>query len=128
MKMVPSSMAASLSQSLGSFVIPSSERSDPDAVRSSLEQARTDFERGQVRDALLHLRRGAEAADDAGRELRAVALARAAADLATEVGSSTLTPPPTSAVIAAAPASAVVAAAPASIAAPASAAAALPLN
>ncbi len=86
-------MAASLSQSLSPFVIPSSERNDPEPVRSSLALARADFERGEVREALKHLRRAAEDADDAGSELRAVALARAAADLATEVGAS-LTPPP----------------------------------
>ena len=89
-------MAASLSQSLSSFVIPTDERNDPEPVRSSLALARADFERGELRDALKHLRRAAEGADDAGSELRAVALARAAADLATEVGS-TLTPPPVTA-------------------------------
>ena len=86
-------MAASLSQSFSSFLIPNSERTDPEPVQSSLALARADFERGELRDALKHLRRAAEGADDAGSELRAVALARAAADLATEVGS-TLTPPP----------------------------------
>ena len=91
--MVHSPMAASLSQSLSAFVIPSAERNDPEPVRSSLAQAHADFQRGEVREALKHLRRAAEGADDAGNELRAVALARAAADLATEVGSS-LTPPP----------------------------------
>jgi hypothetical protein len=90
-------MSASLSQSLGSFMIPSLERSDPEPVRSSLALARADFERGELREALRHLRRAAEGADEAGSELRAVALARAAADLATEVGSS-ITPPPVSAV------------------------------
>ena len=88
-------MAASLSHTLASFVIPSSERSDPESVKSCLALARADFERGEVREALKHLRRAAEGADDAGSELRAVALARAAADLATEVGPS-LTPPPVS--------------------------------
>ena len=91
--MVPTSMAAPLSQSLSSFVIPTSEHNDPEPVRGSLALARADFERGEVREALKHLRRAAEGADDAGSELRAVALARAAADLATEVGAS-LTPPP----------------------------------
>jgi hypothetical protein len=88
-------MAASHSHTLASFVIPSSERSDPDSVKSYLALARADFERGEVREALKHLRRAAEGADDAGSELRAVALARAAADLATEVGPS-FTPPPVS--------------------------------
>lgn len=99
-------MAASLSQSLSSFVIPTSERNDPEPVRSSLALARADFERGEVREALKHLRRAAEGADDAGSELRAVALARAAADLATEVGSS-VTPPPVAAAPSAVPVSVV---------------------
>jgi hypothetical protein len=86
-------MTLSLSQSLASFVIPHSERGDPEPVKSSLALARADFERGEIREALRHLRRAAEGADEAGSELRAVALARAAADLATEVGSS-VTPPP----------------------------------
>jgi len=88
-------MAASPSHSLSTFVIPSPERNDPEPVLGSLAQAHAAFERGEIRDALKHLRRAAESADDAGGELRAVALARAAADLATEVGS--LTPPPASA-------------------------------
>ena len=118
-------MAASLSQSLSAFVIPSSERNDPEPVRSSLAQAHADFERGEVREALKHLRRAAEGADDAGNELRAVALARAAADLATEVGSS-LTPPPvtvTPSVAAPAPASA-----PTAGVAPAAAPSAVPVS
>ena len=88
-------MAASLSQSLSTFIIPTAERSDTEEVRRSLALAHADFERGEVREALRHLRRAAESADDAGSELRGVALARAAADLATEVGTS-LTPPPPS--------------------------------
>lgn len=81
-------------------MIPVSEGSDPEPVRSSLARARADLERGQMRDALLHLRRAAESADDAGSELRAVALARAAADLATEVGSATTPPPASTAAVA----------------------------
>jgi hypothetical protein len=91
---IESTMAASFSQSLGTFVIPTAERTDPEPVRNSLAQALADFERGAVRDALRHLRRAAESADDAGNELRAVALARAAADLATEVGTTATPPPP----------------------------------
>ena len=100
-------MVASLSQSLSSFVIPSSERNDPEPVRSSLAQAHADFERGEVREALKHLRRAAEGADDAGSDMRAVALARAAADLATEVGAS-LTPAPATAAPSAPPAASAV--------------------
>lgn len=85
-------MAASLSQPFN-FMIPSPEHSDPEPVRSSLALARSDFARGDAREALRHLRRAAEGADAAGSEIRAVALARAAADLATEVGASQVPPP-----------------------------------
>lgn len=117
-------MAASLSQSLSSFVIPSAERNDPEPVRSSLALAHADFERGEIREALKHLRRAAEGADDAGSELRAVALARAAADLATEAGSS-LTPPPVSV---AAPATATVTPAVTTSSTPSTAASAAPTS
>jgi hypothetical protein len=80
-------MAVSFPQSLISFVIPGAERADPEPVKSSLALARSDLERGDIREALRHLRRAAEGADEAGSVQRAVALARAAADLATEVGS-----------------------------------------
>ena len=86
-------MAVSLPQSLASFVIPAADRDDPETVRSSLAQAHSELSRGELREALRHLRRAAEGADEAGSELRAVALARAAADLATEVGPS-MAPPP----------------------------------
>jgi hypothetical protein len=88
-------MAASLSQPFESIVIPSVEHDDPEPVQSCLALARSDFARGDIREALRHLRRAAEGADDAGSELRAVALARAAADLATAVGASQAPPPVT---------------------------------
>jgi len=113
-------MVASLSHSLSTFVIPGSERNDPEPVRNSLALALADFERGEVREALKHLRRAAEGADDAGSELRAVALARAAADLATEVGAS-LTPAPAAVAPSMAPAASAVM--PVAIASPAPAAA-----
>jgi hypothetical protein len=87
-------MAASFPQPFASIVIPSSEHGDPDTVTNSLTLARQDFARGEIREALRHLRRAAEGASDAGSEQRALALARAAADLATAVGPSH---PPTSA-------------------------------
>lgn len=86
-------MAASFSQSLATFAIPNVDHDDPEPVRTSLAQAHAELLRGELREALRHLRRAAEGADEAGSELRAVALARAAADLATEVGGS-LAPPP----------------------------------
>jgi len=104
-------MAASLSQSLPTFVIPSDERNDAEPVRGSLAEARRAFARGEIREALKHLRRAAEGADDAGSELRAVALARAAADLATEMSAS-LPPPPVGAALSEAPSGAPLAAPP----------------
>src|SRR6186713_461150 len=86
-------MAASPSQTLSTFSIPIAERTDPEPVRASLASASESLERGDRHQALRDLRRAAESADAAGGELRAVALARAAADLATEVGGS-LSPPP----------------------------------
>jgi len=86
-------MVASLSHPLSAFSIPSPEQADPEPVQSYLTLARTVLARGDAREALRHLRRAAEGADDAGSEQRAVELARAAADLATELGSS-VTPPP----------------------------------
>jgi hypothetical protein len=49
-------MAASLSQPFDSIVIPSVEHNDPESVRTSLALARSDFARGDIREALRHLR------------------------------------------------------------------------
>jgi hypothetical protein len=86
-------MAASFSPSLPTFAIPAADHDDAEPVRNSLAQAHAELSRGELREALRHLRRAAEGADEAGRELRAVALARAAADLATAVGGSHAPPP-----------------------------------
>lgn len=87
-------MAASFSQAKSTFVIPAAQPTDPESVRQSLAQAHAEFERGAVREALRLLRKAAESSDDAGDDLRALALARAAADLASEVGPTAVPPPP----------------------------------
>lgn len=87
-------MAASFSQAKSTFVIPTAQPSDPESVRDNLAHAHAEFERGAVREALRLLRKAAESCDEAGDDLRAVALARAAADLATEVGPTAVPPPP----------------------------------
>lgn len=87
-------MAASFSQAQSTFVIPAEQPGDPEPVRASLALAHVEFERGAVREALRLLRKAAESSDEAGDDLRAVALARAAADLATEVGPTAVPPPP----------------------------------
>lgn len=85
-------MAFTLTHTLATFMIPTAERDDPEPVISSLARARADFERGALREALRHLRHAAAGADEAGSEVRAVALARAAADLANEAGPSVIPP------------------------------------
>jgi hypothetical protein len=86
-------MAFTLTHNLASFMIPNAERDDPEPVISSLARARADFERGALREALRHLRHAAAGADEAGSDLRAVALARAAADLANQAGPSVVPAP-----------------------------------
>ena len=92
-------MAFTLTHNLATFMIPTAERDDPEPVISSLARARADFERGALREALRHLRHAAAGADEAGSEHRAVALARAAADLANEAGPSVIPPPVESAIV-----------------------------
>lgn len=63
-------------------LIPPAEDSDPEDVVTALEMALSFGTRGDLREALRWLRRAAEAADDAGRDTRSLALARTAAELA----------------------------------------------
>ena len=86
-------MAASLPQRFHTIVIPSSEHDDSEPVKRSLESALVDYARGNILEALQHLRLAAKRAEEAGNDLRAVVLARAAADLATAVSSSQIPPP-----------------------------------
>jgi hypothetical protein len=73
--------------------LPEVEPRDPEAVAVAIETARALFRTGDRLDALRWLRRAAERAEEAGDDLRAVNLARSAADLSTELQS---TPPPPS--------------------------------
>jgi hypothetical protein len=60
---------------------PEPEADDADDVVLSLETAGALWKKGDAHEAIRWLRRAAEAAEEAGNDLRAVALARAAADL-----------------------------------------------
>lgn len=60
---------------------PSSEPNDSDDVTLALETAEALWNRGDPSEALRWLRRAAEAAGDSGDDLRAVALAKAVAEL-----------------------------------------------
>jgi hypothetical protein len=71
--------------------LPEVEPTDPEHVAVAIETARALFRTGERLDALRWLRRAAERAEEAGDDLRAVNLARRAADLSTELQS---TPPP----------------------------------
>jgi hypothetical protein len=62
---------------------PAPQPGDSDDVVLALETARVLFLSGEVEEAVRRLRRAAEAAEQGGDDLRAVALARAAADLTT---------------------------------------------
>ncbi|HEV8246268.1 MAG TPA: hypothetical protein VGP93_10895, partial [Polyangiaceae bacterium] len=81
------------SSSLADF-IPLAEDDDPEDVALALETAGALGGRGDMREALRWLRKASEAADDAGRDKRSLALARAAADIATRLAS--IPPPPVS--------------------------------
>lgn len=71
--------------------LPEVEPHDPEPVAVAIETARALFRTGDRLDALRWLRRAAERAEEAGDDLRAVTLARRAADLSTELQS---VPPP----------------------------------
>lgn len=64
-----------------SFEFPKAQANDPSDVAVALETAMALWRRGDSREALRWLRRAAEGAESEGDDLRAVALARAAADL-----------------------------------------------
>jgi hypothetical protein len=88
-------MAAPVSQLPSALSFPDPEPTDSEAVSESLRAAHAELARNEHREALRLLRQAAEAAEAAGNDLRSLALARAAADLANEMGSS-LTPAPAS--------------------------------
>ncbi len=69
---------------------------DPEDVAWALETAGALWARGDAREAVRWLRRAAETASDAGLDGRAVALARVAADLTTELKLPPSIPPPAS--------------------------------
>jgi hypothetical protein len=73
---------------------PSPSSSDADAVVLALETAGAMWAKGDAREALRWLRRAAESAGEAGDDLRAVTLARAAADLTAELQIPPSMPPP----------------------------------
>jgi len=67
--------------------LPEVEPLDPEAVAVAIETARALFRTGEQLDALRWLRRAAERAEESGDDVRALNLARAAADLSTALQS-----------------------------------------
>jgi hypothetical protein len=100
-----------------SLTVPEPLADDGDDITTALETAAIFNAQGDLREAVRWVRRAAEAAGDAGNDLRALALARAVADL--NIGASVVPAP--AAASAPAPAPAPVAPLPAVASAPASA-------
>jgi hypothetical protein len=65
--------------------LPRAEANDPAEVAMALETARALWAKGQTQEAVRWIQRAAENAESSGDDLRAVALARAAADLRAEL-------------------------------------------
>jgi hypothetical protein len=74
--------------------LPAAEASDSDDVRWALETATALWAKGDAQEALRWLRRAAENASEAGADLRAVMLAKAAAELRSELPATASVPPP----------------------------------
>lgn len=70
---------------VSSLIFPSPESSDQKAVASALEAGGAEWRRGDFREAVRWLHRAADAAESGGDDRRAVGLARAAADLMSQL-------------------------------------------
>jgi hypothetical protein len=74
--------------------LPATEANDVAEVIAALETARELWTKGQALESVRWIQRAAENAEEAGNDLRAVSLARAAADLRAEVSVASETPAP----------------------------------
>lgn len=72
--------------------LPRAEANDPAEVATALETAHALWSKGQSLESVRWIQRAAESAESSGDDLRAVALARAAADLRAEVNISSVPP------------------------------------
>src|SRR5262245_63691388 len=77
-----------------SIEFPSAKTNDASDVATALETAQALWRRGDSREALRWLRRAAEGAESEGDDMRAVALARAAAELQDRLPASMPAPAP----------------------------------
>jgi hypothetical protein len=67
-------------------LLPSASPTDSESVKTCLDTAQALWKKGDLRDAVRWLQRGASAAEEAGDDDRALSIARRAADLSTHVG------------------------------------------
>jgi hypothetical protein len=82
---LPSAGAATLANRVDTKAPPSALADDGDDVRWALETANAVWSQGDKRAALSWIRRAAEAAAEAGADMRAVHLAKSAAELRTQL-------------------------------------------
>jgi hypothetical protein len=73
--------------------LPAGAPNDSENVTSCLDAARALWSKGDHREAIRWLRRAASAAEEAGNDERALAIARSAADLAAQFGPLSTNPP-----------------------------------
>jgi hypothetical protein len=73
-------------------LLPSSAPTDSESVRTCLDTAQALWEKGELREAVRMLQRGAAAAEEAGDDDRALSIARRAADLSTHVSPPSVRP------------------------------------
>jgi hypothetical protein len=66
-------------------LLPSAAPTDSESVRTCLDTAQALWKKGELRDAVRSLQRGAAAAEEAGDDDRALSIARRAAELSTQV-------------------------------------------
>jgi hypothetical protein len=74
-------------------LLPTTAPTDSEKVTSCLDAARALWLKGDQREAIRWLRRGATAAEEAGDDERALSIARSAADLAAQFGHVSTHPP-----------------------------------
>jgi hypothetical protein len=66
-------------------LLPSAAPTDSESVRACLDTAQALWKKGELREAVRSLQRGAAAAEEAGDDDRALSIARRAAELSTQV-------------------------------------------
>jgi hypothetical protein len=74
-------------------LLPTTAETDSESVASCLDTARALWAKGDTRESIRWLQRGATAAEEAGDDERALSIARSAADLSAQLGPVSVKPP-----------------------------------